>query len=134
MNPTPNLKRSRATVLALAALLLSPAALAESTDLQDLANNPQDYLGQEVEIEGACVKGGRSGDVLGYECTTTEGVYVNADDIEPEDAKDKLGGSCAGGSCKATIRFVPHSYTTSAVIEPDKSVVVFNAEKAKLSF
>ena len=134
MTPTPNLKRPLATVLALAALLLSPAALAQPTDLSDLAKNPQDYLGQEVEIEGACVKGGRSGDVLGYECTTEDGVYVDADDIEPEDAKDKLGGDCAGGSCKATIQFVPHSYTTSGAIEPDRSVVVFNAEKAKVSF
>ena len=124
----------------LAALLFAglavaaPAALAEPTDLKDLAKNPQDFLGQEVEMEGYCVKGGRSGDVLGYECTTEQGVYVDVDDIEPEDAKEKLSGECAGGNCKTTVRFVPHSYTTSGVIEPDKSVVVFNAEKAKVSF
>jgi len=114
--------------------LAAPAAFAESTDMQDLAKNPQNFLGQTVEMEGYCVKGGRSGDVLGYECTTEDGVYVDADDIEPEDAKEKLSGECAGGSCKTTVEFVPHSFTTSGAIEPGKSVTVFNAEKAKVSF
>ena len=124
----------------LAALMISglalaaPTAFAEPTDMKDLAENPQDFLGQEVEMEGYCVKGGRSGDVLGYECTSEDGVYVDAGDIEPEEVKKKLSGECAGASCRAIVRFVPHSYTTSAAIEPDKSVVVFNAEKAKVSF
>jgi hypothetical protein len=126
--------RALASLFVLAVMALSPAAFAEPTDLKDLVSKPQAYLGQEVEIEGYCVKNGRSGDVLGYECTTKEGVYVDADDIEPEAAKEKLAGSCAGGSCVATIRFTPHSYTTSAVIEPDKDVVVFNADKAQVSF
>lgn len=125
----------RLTVLLIAGFVLAaPAALAEPTDMKDLAKNPQDFLGQEVEMQGYCVKGGRSGDVLGYECTTTDGVYVDADDIEPEEAKQKLSGECAGGKCKSTVQFVPHSYTTSGVIEPGKSVTVFNAEKAKVSF
>lgn len=123
-----------AALLIAACALAAPAALAEPSDMADLAKNPQDFLGQEVVIEGYCVKGGRSGDVLGYECTTEDGVYVDADDIEPEDAKEKLSGKCAGGSCKAIVQFVPHSYTTSGVIEPGKSVTVFNAEKAKVSF
>jgi hypothetical protein len=110
------------------------AAFAEATDMETLVKKPQDFLGQEVEIEAYCVKGGRSGDVLGYECTTTEGVYVDADDIEPEDAKNKLAGDCAGGSCKTKVKFIPHSYTTSGVIEPGKSVTVFNADKATVSF
>lgn len=124
----------------LAALLVAgfafaaPTALAEPTDMKDLAKNPQDFLGQEVEMQGYCVKGGRSGDVLGYECTTEDGVYVDADDIEPEEAKEKLAGECAGGNCKSIVQFVPHSYTTSGVIEPGKSVTVFNAEKAKVRF
>ena len=112
----------------------APAVLAEPTDLQEVAKSPQSFLGQEVAMEAYCVKGGRSGDVLGYECTTEEGVYVDADDIEPEDAKEKLSGECAGGSCKTTVEFVPHSFTTSGAIEPGKSVTVFNAEKAKVSF
>ena len=53
---------------------------------------------------------------------------------DEEDAKEKLSGKCAGGSCKAIVQFVPHSYTTSGVIEPGKSVTVFNAEKAKVRF
>jgi hypothetical protein len=114
--------------------LAAPAAFAEPTDMKDLAKNPQNFLGQTVEMEGYCVKGGRAGDVLGYECTTEDGVYVDADDIEPEEAKEKLSGECAGGSCKMTVQFEPHSYTTSGVIEPGKSVTVFNAEKAKVSF
>lgn len=109
------------------------AACAEPSDMKDLAKDPQSFLGQDVEMRGVCVKGGRGGDVLGYECTTKDGVYVNTDDIEPEDAKEKLAG-CADAGCEATLQFVPHSFTTSSVIEPDKSVVVFNTQKAKLSF
>jgi hypothetical protein len=111
-----------------------PAALAEPADLKSLAEKPQDFLGQQVEMEGYCVKNGRSGDVLGYECTTEEGVYVDARDIEPESAKEKLAGDCAGGSCKANIEFVPHSYSTSAGIEAGKTITVFNAKTAKVRF
>ena len=105
-----------------------------ASDIADLAKSPQDYLGQQVEIKAHCVKGGKSGDVLGYECTTKEGVYVTADDITPEDAKTKLADDCAGGKCEATITFEPHSYSTSGVIEPDRDVVVFNTKTAKISF
>lgn len=126
----------------LAALLIAgfafaaPAAMAGPTDLEDLAKNPQDYLGQEIEMVGYCVKGGRSGDVLGYECITEDGIYVDADDVEPETAKQTLGdcGATQDDACRATIQFVPHSYTTSGAIEPDRSVLVFNSEKAKVSF
>lgn len=116
--------------------LAAPAALAEPTDLKDLAQDPQSFLGQDVEMVGYCVKGGRAGDVLGYECTTDAGVYVDADDIEPETAKKKLGdcGVTQNDECRATVQFVPHSYTTSGVIEPGKNITVFNAEKAKVSF
>jgi len=110
------------------------AAHAEPTDLAALAKDPQSFLGQDLEMKANCVKGGRAGDVLGYECTTKQGVYLNARDIGPEDAKEKLAGECAGGACEATLRFSPHSFTTSGVIEPAKSVVVFNAEKAIVSF
>lgn len=110
------------------------AARAEPTDMNELAENPQDLLGQDVEMKGVCVKGGRDGDVLGYECRTTNGVYVQADDIEPEEAKEKLEGDCAEGSCEVSVQFAPHSYTTSSAIEPDKSVVIYNAAKAKVSF
>jgi hypothetical protein len=141
MSMTQNAKTNLAGLLVLAALLLSPAAFAEATDLQDLANNPQDYLGQEVEIAGYCLKGGVKGDVVGYECTTDGTVYVTADAIEPETAEKAIGENCdASGvtgrsaDCRATLRFVPHSYTTSAVIEPDKSIIVINADKATVSF
>ncbi len=110
------------------------AACAEPNDVNELSRNPQGFLGQDIEMTGACVKGGRDGDVLGYECRTANGVYVQADDIEPEEAKAKLEGDCAEGSCEVSVQFVPHSYTTSAVIEPDKSVVIYNTAKAKVSF
>ena len=123
-----------AAVLVLGFAFAARPALAEPTDMNELAKNPQSFLGQEVEMEGYCVKGGRSGDVLGYECTTEDGVYVDVDDIEPEDAKEKLAGDCAGAGCKTTVQFVPHSFTTSGAIEAGKSVTVFNAKKAKVSF
>jgi len=126
--------RYLAGLLVSGVLLLSPAAFAGSTDLQDLAKKPEKYLGQEVEIMGVCVKHGRKGDVLGYECTTEEGVYVDARDVEPKTAKEKLDGNCDSDSCQATIRFVPHSYTTSGMVEPGKDVTIFNAKKATVSF
>jgi len=129
----PTASRYLASLLVLGALLLSPAAFAGSADLQDLAKKPESYLGQEVEIVGVCVKHGRKGDVLGYECTTEEGVYVDARDIEPETAKEKLDGTCDGDSCRVTIRFMPHSYTTSAVVEPGRNITIFNTEKATVS-
>ncbi|MEZ5874901.1 MAG: hypothetical protein R3D30_08740 [Hyphomicrobiales bacterium] len=120
----------------LGAALCAPA-LAEPLDLKDLAAHPENYLGQEVELEGFCVKGGRSGDVLGYECITDDGVYVDAGDIAPDSAKQKLADICGvkhSDDCRATIRFSPRSYTTSAVIEPGKDVVVFNADKVDVTF
>jgi len=66
------------------ALLFSSAAFAASTDMQDLQKKPETFLGQEVEIVGVCVKGGKKGDVFGYECTTEEGIYVDTRDVEPE--------------------------------------------------
>lgn len=127
-------KGRRAAIVIAAMVLSASAALAGASDMKDLAKDPQNFLGQEVEIKAFCIKGGRSGDVLGYECTTKDGVYLDTDDITPEDAKSKLADECAGGKCEATVQFVPHSFTTSGVIEPDKTVVVFNAETAKVSF
>ncbi len=117
-------------------LLTAPAASAEPTDLAELSKSPQKFLGQQVEMVGFCVKGGRSGDVLGYECTTDSGVYVDVDDIEPESAKKTLAdcGATQSDECRAKVQFAPHSYTTSGVIEPGKSVTVFNAKKAMVSF
>jgi len=125
--------RYLAGLLALGVLLLSPAAFAGSADLQDLAKKPEKYLGQEVEIESVCVKHGRKGDVLGYECTTEEGIYVDARDIEPKTAKDKLDAGCDGGDCSMTIRFTPHSFSTSSMVEPGKDITIFNADKATVS-
>jgi len=120
-------------LLVLGVLLLSPAAFAGSADLQDLAKKPEKYLGQEVEIESVCVKGGRKGDVLGYECTTEEGVYVDAGNVEPAEAKKKLDAGCDGDDCSVTIRFTPHSFTTSSMVEPGKDITIFNADKATVS-
>jgi hypothetical protein len=117
---------------------VAPAAFAEPADLADLAASPHDYLDNEVEITGYCVKGGLKGDVLGYECTTEGTVYVNTGDIEPAAAKEKVEVSCNGekqdAACRATIRFVPHSFSTSNVIEPNKTITIFNTKKAELSF
>ncbi|MCB1443223.1 MAG: hypothetical protein KDJ72_09375 [Methyloceanibacter sp.] len=128
------LKRHRAAIAITAMVLSGSAAQAGASDMKDLAKEPQKFLGQEIEIKAFCVKGGRSGDVLGYECTTKDGIYLDTDDITPEDAKSKLSNECAGGACEATVQFVPHSFTTSGGIEPDKTVVVFNAETAKINF
>lgn len=127
--------RIAAFLIAGTALVASPA-FAEPTDLEALAKNPQEFLGQEVEMAAYCVKGGRTGDVFGYECTTDAGIYVDADEIEPETAIEKLAdcGSTQSDACRATVQFVPHSFTTSGVIEPDKNVIVFNTEKAKVTF
>ena len=116
--------------------LAAPAASAEPSDLAELTKSPQKFLGEQVEVVAFCVKGGRSGDVIGYECTTDAGVYVNVDDIEPDEAKVKVAdcGATKSDECRATVRFAPHSYTTSGVIEPDRTVTVFNAEKATVNF
>jgi hypothetical protein len=114
-------------------LLLSTAAFAGSTDLHDLAKKPEKYLGQEVEILSVCVKGGRKGDVLGYECTTEEGIYVDARDVEPEAAKEKLDAGCDGDDCSVVIRFTPHSFTTSSMVEPGRDITIFSADKATVS-
>jgi hypothetical protein len=119
---------------------LSPAAAAEPVKVEDLASKPQDYLGKEVELVGHCTKGGATGDVLGYECTTDGGVYVDVRDIQPETAKKKFDDNCVGKdaatneSCRATLRFVPHSFTTSTKVETGKDIVIFNTLKAEASF
>ena len=122
----------------LGAAFVSPAALAETADLEKLVASPLDYLGKTVEVAGYCVKGGVKGDVLGYECTTDGTVYINAVDVAPDAAKEKVDESCKGegrdSACRVTIRFVPHSFTTSSVIEPDKTITIFTTEKAELSF
>jgi len=124
------------TVLIAGLAFAAPAALAEPTDLAELTKSPQKFLGEDVEMRGYCIKGGRAGDVLGYECTTEAGVYVDAHDVEPETAKQKLAdcGATKSEECQVTVRFAPHSYTTSGVIEPDKNVIVFNTEKATVTF
>lgn len=126
-------RHNLAGLLVLGAVLLIPATVVGATDLGDLAKKPEKFLGQEVEIESVCVKGGKKGDVLGYECTTDEGVYVDARDVEPETAKKKLDAGCDGGECRVTIRFTPHSFTTSGVVVPGKEITIFNADKATVS-
>ena len=117
--------------------IAAAAAIAEPSDLASLASDPQSFLGEDVEVTGYCVKGGVKGDVLGYECKTDGTIYVNATVIEPASAKEKLDG-CKGdkpdAGCRATIRFVPHSVSTSNVLEPDKTITIFNTKKAALSF
>jgi hypothetical protein len=114
------------------------AATAEPNDLAQLVASPQDYLDKEIEVVGYCVKGGVKGDVLGYECTTESTVYVDTDTIEPEAARTKIDENCKGGeqdpACRATMRFVPHSFSTSNVLEANKTITIFNTKKAELSF
>jgi len=121
--------------------LLPPAAIAGPVDWHDLAANPENYLGKEIEVAGYCAQGGAKGDVLGYECATEGTVYIDARGVEPDAAKQKVDKNCGGmdviersSFCRATLRFTPHSFTTSTTIEPDKSITVFNADKAELSF
>ena len=130
-----NCSQGRRKALLISGLVLTAGVTqVQASDIQALVKNPQDFLGQEVEIRATCIKGGRAGDVLGYECTTKDGVYLNADDVTPEEAKAKFEDDCADGKCEATLSFVPHSYTTSGVIEPDKDVVVFHSKTAKVNF
>ena len=130
-----NCSKGRRAALLFAGLSLTVGVTeVQASDIQDLVKNPQSFLGQEVEMKATCIKGGRSGDVLGYECTTKDGVYVTTDDITPEEAKAKLDDECADGKCEAKLSFVPHSFTTSGVIEPDNDVVVFNTKTAEVNF
>jgi hypothetical protein len=124
----------RLTFLVASLGLFACATSVQATELEDLAKNPQNYLEQQVEMKASCIKDGRSGDVLGYECTTKNGVYLNADDITPEEAKTKLANECAEGECEVTVAFEPYSYSTSGVVEPNKDVVIFNSKTAKVSF
>jgi hypothetical protein len=130
--------RGALAVFFIVAALVSSAALAEPDDLTKLVAAPHDYLDKPVEIVGYCVKGGVKGDVLGYECTTEGTVYVNAGTIEPEVARQQIDENCKGEghdpACRATIRFVPHSFSTSNVLEAGKSIIIFNTKKAELSF
>lgn len=121
--------------------LLPAAASAGSVDWHDLAANPTNYLGKEIEVTGYCAQGGVKGDVLGYECATEGTVYVDARAVEPDTAKKKVDENCGGkdviersNECRVTLRFTPHSFTTSSMVEPDKSITIFNADKAELSF
>lgn len=125
-----------AVVVAAGLAFGAPAALAEPTDLKELAENPKSFLDKEIELVGYCVKGGKAGDVLGYECITDGGVYVVADDIEPETAKKTLAdcGVTESDECKATVKFEPYSFTTSGVVEPGKKVTIFNTDKAAVGF
>lgn len=124
----------RAAFLVAGVGLFACVTQVQASELADLIKSPQKYLGQQVEMKAHCTKGGRSGDVLGYECTTKGGVYLDTDDITPDEAKEKFADDCAGGKCEATVTFEPHSYSVSGVIEPDKEVVIFNAKTAKVSF
>jgi hypothetical protein len=137
-NKKSRLSRRLADLVILATAFVLPAAVAAAADLKDLAAKPQDYLGKEVEVAGYCVKGGVNGDVLGYECTTEGSVYVDASNVEPAAAKQKVDESCKSkeqdATCRATIRFTPHSFTTSTKVEPNKTITIFNADKAELSF
>lgn len=138
MKPNRTSRVNSLLALFVGAAVLSPAASADPDDLATLAARPQDYLDKEVEVTGYCVKGGAGGDVLGYECTTEGAVYVDTDEIEPASAKEKVDASCNGekqdAACRATIRFTPHSVSTSNVLVPDKTITIFNTKKASLRF
>jgi hypothetical protein len=118
--------------------LVSSTAFAGPDDLTKLVASPHDYLDKQVEIVGYCVKGGVKGDVVGYECTTEGTVYVDTRTIEPEAARQKVDETCKGeqhdAACRATIRFVPHSFSTSNVLKAGKTITIFNTKKAELSF
>ena len=109
-------------------------APAQAEDGEKLAKDPQKYLGKTIELKAMCLKGGQSGNLLGYGCKTKDGIYLNAADITPDEAKTKLAEDCAEGKCETTVSFEPHSFTTSHVIEADKKVIIFNAETAEVTF
>ena len=47
---------------------------------------------------------------------------------------DVARGLSQSDECRATVKFVPHSYSSSSVIEPGKDVTIFNAKKATVNF
>ena len=88
--------------------------------------------------QGKALDMNQAGAVLGYECTTEGAIYVDTDEIEPASAKEKVDESCKGeqqdAACRATIRFTPHSISSSNVLVPGKTITIFNTKKAELSF
>jgi hypothetical protein len=116
-------------------------AAAASVDWSKLAANPAGYVGTQVEVSAYCASGGVNGDAPGYECATQGPVYIEVPDLSPASAKKKLDDNCGGmdviersSFCRATISFVPRSYTTSTELEPGKTVTVINTDAASLKF
>jgi hypothetical protein len=135
------LPRTCGATVVMGVTLFAIAANAGPVDWHDLADKPTDYLNKEIEVSGYCTKGGTKGDVLGYECATEGPVYIDARQVEPDDAAKKVDDNCGAmdviersSFCKVTVKLTPHSFTTSNTIEEGKSVTVFNADKAELSF
>ncbi len=124
------------------ALSASVPALAKSIDWSELAKHPDRYIGQTVEIAGAyCASGGVNGDASGYQCSTAGALYIETPDIAPASAKQKVDENCGGmdviersSFCRATIKFVPQSFTTSTELEPGKTVTVISTDAAELKF
>jgi hypothetical protein len=124
------------------ALLVSAPAVAKSIDWSELAKHPDRYVGQTVEVAGAyCASGGVNGDAEGYQCSTAGALYIEASDVGPSSAKQKVDEDCGGmdviersSFCRATISFVPQSFTTSTELEPGKTVTVIETDAAELKF
>ena len=62
------------------------------------------------------------------------GIVYERTQRAPEKVDESCKGSAQDAACRATIRFVPHSVSTSNVLEPGKTITIFNTKKAELSF
>src|SRR6267154_2311123 len=126
-------------VLSICASLVSLPGLAQEVSWRELAAHPDRYIGKQVEIRAAYC--GNAGDNPGYQCSTDGALYILAKSLGPPRAKQKVDEDCGGmdviernASCRAHIRFIPNSYTTSTAYDEGKTVVVINTGDAALSF
>ncbi len=120
------------------AALLPFAARVALLDWEELADDPESYIGKPVEVVGYCAEGGDAG---GYRCSTDGDLYIVTPDIKPDFAKRKIEENCGGldviersDFCRARIAFTPRSVSTAKDLEPDKTITVFSTDIATLKF
>ena len=125
----------------LVALLLPTAALAGVMDWEKLADDPESFIGKQVEVLGYCAEGGVKGDIDGYQCSTEGDLYIVTPEIKPDFAMRKIEENCGGldvversDFCRARISFTPRSVATSTELEQGKTITVISTDIATLKF
>jgi hypothetical protein len=119
------------------AALLPFAARAALLDWDELAEDPESYIGKPVEVMGYCAEEGDAG----YRCSTDGDLYIVTPDIKPDFAKKKIAENCGeldvierSDFCRAKIGFTPRSVSTAKDLEPDKTITVIATDIATLKF